>query len=278
MPWKIHTDPGLIYTTAGQEYLDNHRGNFGKMLHNYFSVNTQGVKNYIEKYGNEGKNELNKLASSHTMTLEPVTTQDFFYCGSELSGGCLRIMFKKDQLGVNLDRGTSDLDKAVNTAGAAAPGASTLDFDAKHGIKSKYDPGVGEVHEKLQRTLALPVLTLTPNFEHNFSIIDKFEKSNEMSTIWPREWRKNLGANTLAYFNAVYKAVDQLGFGKDDMLQEGLKDAMEKNEIQLRVVDKLVKGYYNEAIFENGVLIVQTTPPMWTTNIGDCAMKLVDLL
>ena len=80
------------------------------------------------------------------------------------------------------------------------------------------------------------------------------------------------------YFNAVYKAVDQLGFGKDEMLQEGLKDAMEKNEIQLRVVDKLAQGYYNEVIFENGVLIVQTTPPMWTTNIGDCAMKLVDLL
>ena len=80
------------------------------------------------------------------------------------------------------------------------------------------------------------------------------------------------------YFNAVYKAVDELGFGKDEMLQEGLQEAMEKNEIQLRVVEKLVKGYYNEIIFENGVLIVQTTPPMWTSNINDCAMKLVDLL
>ena len=148
------------------------------MLTSYFVASTRGIKNYIEKYGNEGKNELNKLASAHIMTLEPVTTQDFFYCGCEISGGCLRIMFKKDQLAVNVDRGTSDLDKTINATGAAAPDASTLDFDAKHGIKSKYDPAVGEVHDKIQRTVALPVLTLTPNFEHNFTVMDKFEKSD----------------------------------------------------------------------------------------------------
>ena len=148
------------------------------MLTRYFAVNTEGIKRYIEKYGTEGKNELNTLASTHVMTLESVTTQDFYYCGREISGGCLRIMFKKDQLAVNVERGTSDLDKTVNAAGAAAPGASTLDFDAKHGIQSKYDPAVGEVRDKIQRTVKIPILTLTPNFEHNFTVMDKFEKSD----------------------------------------------------------------------------------------------------
>lgn len=53
---------------------------------------------------------------------------------------------------------------------------------------------------------------------------------------------------------------------------------MEKNEIQLRIVDKLIKKTYHEVLVENGVLILQTISKYWGTNTTSVGEEVINLL
>lgn len=70
----------------------------------------------------------------------------------------------------------------------------------------------------------------------------------------PRDWQMHMGAHALQYFEGVAKTSEALGFATDDMMQEAVAEAVEKNEIQIQVVDKLAKGTYHEVMIEDGVL------------------------
>ena len=152
-----------------------------------------------------------------------------------------------------------------------------LDFDARSSIQLEYEPKIGEVKARLEKLLALPVLTLTPNFESNFAAITKHAQGGDASNL-QREWRNRVGSVTLAYFEGLAHQLDYAGFGKDDMLQEGFQDAVEKNEIQLRVVGKMTRRTYNEVVVENGVLVIQTVPKWWATNVNDVGADMTDIL
>ncbi len=129
--------------------------------------------------------------------------------------------------------------------------------------------------------LAAPVITLQPNFEYNFAKIAAHIATGKQDSTFPREWQKNIGKSTLSYFAAFAENLEEGGFGKDEMLQEGFKEMVEKNEIGLRVVDKLgEKGgrTFNESVIEGGVCYMQTTPQYWTTNVRDASKGIIDLL
>lgn len=226
--------------------------------------------------------ELNGLCSAHILTIQPATNPKISHCGSEISDGQLRIVFKKGQLGTNIRDSMSELATTINGAGVAANGGSgggaALDFNAKNGIRNDYEPEIGAVEARIMSALATPVTTLHPNFESNFAKIAAYTATGKQNTMFPREWQKHLGRSTLSYFNAFAAQLEGLGFPNDDMLQEGFKDVVEKNEVSLRVVDKLVKGTYNECVFEGGVCYIQTTPEYWTTNIRDTGARIVELL
>jgi hypothetical protein len=72
--------------------------------------------------------------------------------------------------------------------------------------------------------------------------------------------------------------LERNGFKDDVMLQEGFQEGVSKNEIAVRVVSKLVKGTYNEAVIEDGVLYLQMTPDNWWVNVGDIGSKILDIL
>ena len=214
------------------------------------------------------------------MTLEQTTNPKIPYSGCEISGGMLRLLFGVHHLNSNIDQVCSELSKAINDAGVASnpSGGAALDFDAKNGIRSDYEPAIGDVKAKIQSILGLPMLELQPNFERNFAAIAAYTASGKKATTFPREWQKRLGQSTLKYFEGLIEALGRQGFAKDDMLQEGYQDVADKNEIGLRVVDKLQKGTYNECVFENGVMYIQTTPEYWTSNIRDAGAEIVNLL
>jgi len=223
---------------------------------------------------------LNELAFNHTILLEP-TDENISSYSYDIYNGSLRILFAKQYLGYNLSSPSEDIAKAVNNAGIASSSGSgsgpTLDFNAKSSIRSEYEPRVGEVKEKIEKLLALPVLTLTPNFEHNFAALAKHAQAGSSSDLVP-DWQKRIGYLTLSYFEGLAHQLEYAGFGKDEMLQEGLQEAVEKNEIQLRIVDRLVKKRYHEVLIENGVLIVQTVPNYWGTNTSSVGQEVMDLL
>ena len=214
------------------------------------------------------------------MTLEQTTNPKISYSGCEISGGTLRLVFAGKYLGSNLSSVCAELPTAINNAGVSSnpDGGAALDFNAKSGIKKDYEPAIGNVKAKIQSILGLPMLELHPNFERNFAAIAAYTATGKQPTTWNREWQKQFGISTFRYFEGLVSSLERQGFAKDDMLQEGYQETLDKNEIGLRIVDKLQKGTYNECVFENGVLYIQTTPEYWTTNIRAAGDRIVDML
>ena len=236
------------------------------------------IDEFIQKYGDDGKVELNNLASKHVITLAP-TERDIGYTGCDISDGLLRLLFTKGNLGVNIDQACEDLAGAISDAGVATNSGdeSVLTFHAKNSIRADYDPRIDKLTARCQKIFALPVLELTPNFETNFAKLATYRPENYG---FPSNWQQSFGRYCFEYFEGFASAIEELGFAKDEMLQEGFKEAVEKNEVSLRVVDKLVSGSssYNECIIENGILYIQTTPRDWSVNISDPARSLIDVL
>ena len=233
----------------------------------------------MEDYGDEGKAELNQLAYSHTILIAPTSDPKITYSSCDIVDGSLRNVFAKSCLGTNVLDATSDIASAINIASSAAGATSPLDFIARSNIKRVWDPKADELQSQFCTILACPVITLTPNFERNAAALERFDKANKKTKYPLREdWLSRIGEWTLEYFEGAKDTLEYKGFDKDDMLQEGFKDVIEKNEIELRVVEKLVKGSYNEVVVENGVLIIQTLPETWMANIGDAAENILDVL
>ena len=82
----------------------------------------------------------------------------------------------------------------------------------------------------------------------------------------------------IAVFSEFAEHLEYVGLGKDDMLQEGFKEVVEKNESALRVVGKLDRLTYNECAVEEGVVVLRTTPRYWGTNVRQAGKGLIDLL
>ena len=266
------TNPSLYY------YTDN-------ISTRYISSATARIRTWINKTSTPGQSELNRLATTHRITIDKTDNPEISICGCDIANGQLRILFAKDRLGYNINDALANLQDAVNAAGIAATGpegAKELDFNAKRSIRDDYDAKIDSVSEKIKKVLALPVLTLVPNFEANFAAITASElaakESSSQSGLWDREWQKHIGALTLQYFSDFAEHLEYAGFGKDDMLQEGFKDVIEKNEIAVRVVERLERGTYNECGVEEGVVVLRTTPGYWGTNVRQAGEGLMDLL
>jgi len=271
VPWIIDLDPTMILPTAVDRYA---KESPGQMFTKYVSDATERIKEYVSKYGEDGKSELNKLASSHIIT---VAESDMVtYSGCDISNGTLRLLYGKNHLGSNISQAAESLAAAVNKAGAATT-PSALDFDARNSIKNDYDPKISQVKARIEAAVGVSRLTLTPNFEHNAAAIAKFESQNGSREV-PRDWQKRLGAHHLLYFEGLAENLESAGFAKDEMLQEALQESIEGKEVALNIVDQLVKGTYNEVIFDSGVLVIQAPPKYWTSNIRDTGNKIVDLL
>ena len=102
------------------------------------------------------------------------------YTGCDISDGQIRLLFTAGNLGVNIDHAGEDLASAINDAEASKSSSetATLDFQARSSIKADYEPNIDEVQEDIQKTLALPVLELVPNFENSFLKLAGYKSEN----------------------------------------------------------------------------------------------------
>ena len=148
------------------------------------------------------------------MTLEQTTNPETSSSGCEISEGMLRLLFSANHLGYDIGLVYYKLTKAVNDAGVSSnpSGFAALDFDAKSGIRSEYEPAIVDVKAKIQSILGLPILELQPNFERNFAAIAAYTASGKQSTTFPREWQKRLEQSTLKYFEGLIEALEKQGF------------------------------------------------------------------
>ena len=246
----------------------------------YFEGALYRLERFVDNYGDEGVSELNRLASSHTISMNITEKPGINYTACEITSGVLRILFVKGYLGTNVSDSLDTLSEAINEAGKSGDSDSSMDFNARSGIKSDYEPKIGAVKTKFEKILELPTFEIEPNFEANYAAIVTFiQNTKKGKDIVRSDWQKTLGRFTLDYFSDFVDTMESKEFGDDEMLQEGFKDAVEKNQIALRVVEKLKEGSnYNECVIENGVLYIRTTPENWAVNVRDPAHGLMDIL
>lgn len=62
------------------------------------------------------------------------------------------------------------------------------------------------------------------------------------------------------------------------MLQQGFQEIVAKGEVSLRVVEQLAGGSYHDIKVEDGVLLIDTTPKTWWSNIDGVGSKILDIL
>ncbi len=149
-------------------------------------------------------------------------------------------------------------------------GASTLSYAARHSIKSDYEPKIDALVEKARKLLHNKEFEFVPGFE---ALGAKLKGGKDVRD----DWETNLGSFSMSYFGSFVDALEREKFGDDELLREGFEEGVTKNKIELRLVDKLESGY-NQILLDDGVLVIQTTPDKWGTNIHYAAEKLVDIL
>jgi hypothetical protein len=218
------------------------------------------------------KDEINGVAHAHVIQMGEDTSQKFSYGGVLINDGALVIVFKQGNLGTNIDYALDPIVEALNEA--PHPDAKPLSVVTRLSIEQDYTSKIDDEVEKWEKMLAVKPFTLNPNFEANFKVLSESKDKDVRD-----DWQQNFGSFTLKYFEGAHYQMNYKKFGEDDMLQEGFNEEVEKHEAAFRVVDTLKKGSgYSEIFIEDGVLVLQTTPKNFGTNVDYVAEGILDLL
>jgi len=224
--------------------------------------------------------EINSICHAKVLTLdlEEQSPPRFSYGGCDVQDGKLRLLFKEQCLGVNIDycANEENLFKALNDAPAEKP----LSFSARIGIRSDYEPQIESTRHSLAELLGKQDsdIKLNPNFEETFAKLAE-AKAKKGSGLRD-DWQSVLGSFTLKYFEALVYQMKYIKVGEDELIQEGFLDAVSTLEFGFRIVDQLKDkdSSYCEVEIADGKLYLQCPAEKWGVNIDYIASKLMDLL
>ncbi|KAK2590944.1 hypothetical protein QQS21_011363 [Conoideocrella luteorostrata] len=265
--WTVDINPSQIYAYAKDGYA---KESTGSMITAYIEGVEWQLRSFVDKYGDDGKHELNTLAHAHIITMDIDTNKKVSYCGCEVSPtGQLVIIFNEDNLGCNIDHAANEenLTKALNDASSPS---LTMSYVARKGIREDYDKEIGPIQKRLNEQLGKEI-TLKPEFESNF---EKLKAAKDADP----DWETNLGMYIFKYFDGLVWWMENNKVKDDDMVQEGLNEAASSGTVAFRIVDALKDGGYNESLIEGDVLYLQTVPKNFGVNIHQVADKLMDQL
>ncbi|KAI0597100.1 hypothetical protein F4775DRAFT_602901 [Biscogniauxia sp. FL1348] len=272
-PWTIEVNPNQIYAYAEDGYAKECLGN---CIYDYFTAATRRLKEFSDHVGAEGLNDLNTICHAHTLTLDLDSSQRFAYCGTDVHAGSLRLLFAPGRLGTNIDDAASREVLTAALSGAAAAGSdsdSGPSFAARADIRREYEAQIEGTRARIGALLGRPEVRLEPGFAGTWAALSSAK--DEVRD----DWEGLLGAFTRLYFEGLARQLEGQGFGSDELLREGLNEALTTGTIAFRIVGSLGDGeLYNEVVVEDGVLYLQCTAKTWGVNIDDAAEKLVDKL
>lgn len=218
-------------------------------INRYVRCAISGLRRYVESYGDDGKQEINKVASAHTliMDLDEGKKNKISYCGCGItSSGQLAILWEDGNLASNIDAVFSE--RNINTALNDVP-SEGMGYETRIDIKKNYDEKIAEVNEQVNTALK-KTYTFEPGFEAAYAKLSGTKA----------DFKDNLGSYVYLYFNAVARALVRFEFDKDDMLQEGFNEAVDSGKIAFRIVDaSQMKQTYGEVVVEGGVLYIQVS-------------------
>jgi hypothetical protein len=216
----------------------------------YFDGFIYTLKNsFLEYHGDTGKEELNTVCPTHTVTLIPSTK--FSYCGCDVADGQLRLLFHPNKLATNINDVAQKLADALSTA-PQPEGAPSLSYAARHSIKTDYTSQIIPVLTKAQTLLQNPKLEFQPGFD---DLGKKLKSGKDVRD----DWEANLGSFALQYYEGFVDVLEREKFGEDEMLREGLEEGVPKGVVKLKLVDVLKSGGYNEIVLDEGALSIQVS-------------------
>jgi hypothetical protein len=260
MPMTRITKPVWVVQSSGKSTM--HHLWSGLTTGRYFEPLADNVESFVNSFGDDGKAELNKLASEHRVELVPQEETSFRYGGLQIKDGVLRLVFELDNFAVNVSNVSREFADALKSADAAGSG-SAFNIVARNSVRDDYESKIEDVQEAIGKLLAIPDIKLNGNFENNAAVLAKVGDKGRS------DWDSSFGGATFAYFESLKSQLEYKGFKDDDMLQEGFQEGVPKNEIQLRVVEKLSKGRYHETFIEDGVLVIQVSRPNKVLKVWD---------
>jgi hypothetical protein len=200
------------------------------------------------------------------------------YCGVDIHEGALRILFEEKNLAVNIDNAleTAKLVNALNEAPAPEGDSKKMSVVSRMAIRDEYEPKIEEYRQKAAELVGKEDLKFNPNFEETFEKLKA--ESQVKKTELRKDWEDAIGRITFEYFVGLADQLRWQKFEDDDLLQEGFQEAVSKNEVVFRIVDKLIASSYCEVVVEDGILYIQSLAKTWGTNCGNAAEKLVEKL
>lgn len=209
------------------------------------------MRYFIDSNGGDGpKAEINSICSAHVLTMDFDEENTVSYCGPKVTPeGKLVILFIEGNLGTNTSYAAESgkLPKALNEGPA---GDRPMSYVARASIRSDYEGGeLSKVRERLGKIFGKEV-AVVPNFEDNFNKLKAAGPEAESG------WEAGFGRVHLSYLEGLVSDLEYQKFGEDEMLQEGLVEAVEESAVHIRVVDEL-KRSYNETVIEGGILYLQ---------------------
>ncbi|KAF4454765.1 hypothetical protein F53441_2843 [Fusarium austroafricanum] len=265
-PWTINIDPKALYPYAEEGSWGS--TSMGDLIVSYVEGVEYQLKYFIDSNGDGAKDEINEICTAHVLTMDFDEKKTVSYCGTKVSpDGELVILFTEGNLGTNTNYAAdnNNLTKALNEAPSTA---RPMSYVARAGIRSDYDANFQQVQEKLNKILGQEI-AIVPNFEANFEKLKANTKDND--------WEQNFGRSHFSYLEGLVSTLEYEKFGEDEMLQEGLLEAMDKHAVHVRVVDQ-TKRSYNETVIEDGILYLQTSPKDFGVNVHQVASDIVNIL
>ncbi|KAK1724777.1 uncharacterized protein BDZ83DRAFT_577858 [Colletotrichum acutatum] len=272
-------NPNALYPYAQDGYA---KESLGSCIEQYVSEAIYNLKSFAERYGEDGKSELNSICHARSLAIDlddRPKGERVSYCGVLVKeGGVLAIVFSEGNLGTNISSAveTQGLLAALNAAPAAPGSVAVMSFAARNAVRQDYDPQIEETRMSLADMLERPDIALCPNFETNFEKMKAAAatKGSEVRS----DWEANFGLFTRMYFEGLRSQMRYQKFDDDDMLREGFNEAAEKGQIHFRIVDKMAYATYGEVVLEDGLICLQTQAHNFGTNVDYAAEKLLDQL
>ncbi|KAJ0386655.1 hypothetical protein COL922a_003888 [Colletotrichum nupharicola] len=277
--WTLNDiNPNELYPYAGDGYA---KQSLGSCIAQYITSAIYNLKSYTEKYGEEGKNEINSICHTRSLIIDlddRPKDKRVSYCGVTVKDGKLALVFSEGNLGTNVDYAidSQGLLKALNEAPPAPGAEAAMSYAARTSVRQEYDEKIEETRKKLGDMLEKPDIVLVPNFETNFAKI--MEESKKKKSEVRDDWESNLGNFTRMYFEGLVYQMGYQKFDEDDLLREGFNEAVDKGEIHFRIVDKMSYATYGEVVVEDGAVYVQTQAKNFGTNVDYAAEKMLDQL
>jgi hypothetical protein len=221
-------------------------------IHSYVKGFVRNLETYLQVYGEEGKTELNALCINHSIILEAANIdQD---SGCNVKDGNIRIIYREKRFGVNIySSSVYKVADAVNIAPLPTSYNPQMSFYAKQSVRLQYGTQIEEIRLKAAIILNIPFIKFTPDFEQIYGQIKDIRNAMHASSYWEEQ----LGRNRLSYYKDAFLDVLSRDFAGDQYLVEAFQESVSKNEISLRIVDK-VQGYNRfEGVIEDGILYIQ---------------------